>query len=87
MIHQQSSLAPNVIQPFMVQKQFYQPPDSHHSSVIHHQSYQAPVHHPSSQENFSQMDSGLAVPYFLPSDDPTASLSKAIAFISTAFAS
>ncbi|GKC33234.1 hypothetical protein Tco_1040528 [Tanacetum coccineum] len=87
MIHQQSSLAPNINQPSVVQKQFYQPPDAHHSSVIHHQSYQAPVHHPSSQASFPQLDSGLVVPSFLPSDDPIASLNKAMAFISTTFAS
>ncbi|GKC13075.1 hypothetical protein Tco_1009857, partial [Tanacetum coccineum] len=33
------------------------------------------------------MDSGLVVPSFLPSDDPIASLNKAMAFISTAFTS
>ncbi|GKF32022.1 hypothetical protein Tco_0101820, partial [Tanacetum coccineum] len=32
------------------------------------------------------MDSGLVVPSFLPTDDPIASLNKAMAFISTTFA-
>ncbi|GJW82007.1 hypothetical protein Tco_0145982 [Tanacetum coccineum] len=32
MIHQQSSLAPNVHQPSVAQQLFYQPPDTHHSS-------------------------------------------------------
>ncbi|GKA90974.1 retrovirus-related pol polyprotein from transposon TNT 1-94 [Tanacetum coccineum] len=53
-------------------KQFYQSQDAHHSSVIHHQSYQSPVYHPSSQANFSHLDSVLAAPSFLPSDDPIA---------------
>ncbi|GJU01716.1 retrovirus-related pol polyprotein from transposon TNT 1-94 [Tanacetum coccineum] len=51
-------------------EEFYQPPDAHHSSVICHQSYQAPVYHPSSQASFPQLDSGLVVPSFLPLDDP-----------------
>ncbi|GJU91870.1 hypothetical protein Tco_1304293 [Tanacetum coccineum] len=86
MIHHQSSLAPNANQPFMVQQQFYQPPDTHHLSMVHHQSYQAPAMHQPSQASFPPMDSGLAVPSFLPSDDPIASLNKAMAFISTTFA-
>nr|GEV57584.1 hypothetical protein [Tanacetum cinerariifolium] len=61
--------------------------DAHHSSVIHHQSYEAPVHHPSSQASFPWLDSGLVVPSFLPSDDPIASLNKAMSFISIAFTS
>ncbi|GJY01558.1 hypothetical protein Tco_0359710 [Tanacetum coccineum] len=52
MLHQQSSLAPNINQPSMAQQWFYQPPDAHHSFMIHHQSYQAPVHHTSSQASF-----------------------------------
>ncbi|GKC01273.1 hypothetical protein Tco_0987409 [Tanacetum coccineum] len=87
MIHHQSSLAPNVNQSFMVQWQVYQPPDDHHSSAIHHQSYHTLVHHPSSKASFSQLDSGLVVPSFLPSDDLIASLNKAIDFISTSFTS
>nr|GEU30060.1 integrase, catalytic region, zinc finger, CCHC-type, peptidase aspartic, catalytic [Tanacetum cinerariifolium] len=51
-------------------------PYTRHSSVIHHQSYQTPVHHPSSQAPFPQLDLGLAVPSFLPLDDPIASLHK-----------
>ncbi|GJW47671.1 retrovirus-related pol polyprotein from transposon TNT 1-94 [Tanacetum coccineum] len=87
MIPQQSSLAPNIHQPSMPQHQFYQPTDVHHSSVIHHQSYQVPVHHPSSQAPFPHLDSGLVVPSVLPSDDPIASLNKVMDFISTSFAS
>ncbi|GKF05182.1 zf-CCHC domain-containing protein, partial [Tanacetum coccineum] len=64
-IHQQSSLAPNINQPSVVQKQFYQPPDAHYSSL----------------------DSRLVVPSFLPSNDHITSLNKAMAFISTTFAS
>ncbi|GJQ99325.1 retrovirus-related pol polyprotein from transposon TNT 1-94 [Tanacetum coccineum] len=74
MIHYQSSLVPNANQPFVVQQQFYQPPDSHHSSVVHHQSYQAPATHQQSQASFPTMDSGLAVPSFLPSDDLIATI-------------
>ncbi|GKA80718.1 hypothetical protein Tco_0787410, partial [Tanacetum coccineum] len=73
MIHHQSSLAPNANQPSVVQQKFYQPPDTHHSSMVHHQSYQAPVMHQPSQASFLPIDSGLAVPSFLPSDDPIAS--------------
>ncbi|GJS25285.1 retrovirus-related pol polyprotein from transposon TNT 1-94 [Tanacetum coccineum] len=83
----QSSLAPSANQPSVVQQQSYQTLDAHQSLVIHHQSYQAHVHHQSSQANFPHLDSGLVVPSFLPSDDPIASLKKALTFISTSFAS
>ncbi|GJX47658.1 hypothetical protein Tco_0272848, partial [Tanacetum coccineum] len=39
------------------------------------------------QVEFSQLDSGLAVPSFLPGDDPIACLNKAMAFMSTVMAS
>ncbi|GJR36398.1 retrovirus-related pol polyprotein from transposon TNT 1-94 [Tanacetum coccineum] len=39
------------------------------------------------QEQFPQLDSGHAVPSFLPGDDPIASLNKAMAFLSRSIAS
>ncbi|GJW21559.1 reverse transcriptase domain-containing protein [Tanacetum coccineum] len=55
--------------------------------MVHHQSYQAPALHQQSPASFLQLDAGLVVPSFLPSDDPIACLNKAMAFISIAFAS
>ncbi|GJR53012.1 zf-CCHC domain-containing protein [Tanacetum coccineum] len=40
-----------------------------------------------SQPSFSELDSGLVVPPFNPSDDPIAILNKALAFLSTTFSS
>ncbi|GKC92285.1 hypothetical protein Tco_1157727, partial [Tanacetum coccineum] len=60
---------PNVHQPSVVQQQFYQPSETRHSSMVHHQSYQTPVIHQPPQPSFPPMNSGLAVPSFLPSDD------------------
>ncbi|GKA51096.1 hypothetical protein Tco_0744292 [Tanacetum coccineum] len=37
--------------------------------MVHHQSYQTPVIHQPPQPSFPPMNSGLAVPSFLPSDD------------------
>ncbi|GJX85171.1 hypothetical protein Tco_0335945 [Tanacetum coccineum] len=37
--------------------------------------------------SFPQLDSGLVVPSFLPFDDPTSSLNKAMTFLSITFAS
>nr|GEW64056.1 hypothetical protein [Tanacetum cinerariifolium] len=62
-------------------------PIANHSSLVHHQSYQAHDVHQPSQASFPLMDSGLVVPLFLPSDDPIASLNKAMVFISTTFTS
>nr|GEX15682.1 hypothetical protein [Tanacetum cinerariifolium] len=64
----------------------YQPQDVHHSSVVHHQSYQAPPHQPL-QALFPLMDSRLLVPSFLPTDDPIVNLNKAMDFIIIAFTS
>ncbi|GJX24427.1 retrovirus-related pol polyprotein from transposon TNT 1-94 [Tanacetum coccineum] len=50
-------------------------------SVVHHQSYQAPAHPQQPQATFPQLNSGLAVLSFLPSDDPIASRNKAMATI------
>nr|GEW19825.1 hypothetical protein [Tanacetum cinerariifolium] len=83
----QQHYSPSIFVSPMVQHQSSLAPNSNQPSVVHHQSYQAPVHHQQPQANFPQIDKGLAVPSFLPSDDPIASLSKAMAFISIAFAS
>ncbi|GJW52476.1 hypothetical protein Tco_0093827 [Tanacetum coccineum] len=50
----------------------------HQTSVVHHQSYQAPAIPQQSQASFPLLDSGLVVPLFLPSYDPIASLNKAM---------
>ncbi|GJZ81837.1 hypothetical protein Tco_0646831 [Tanacetum coccineum] len=44
--------------------------------MVHHQSYQAPPHQ-QPQASFPQLDFGLVVLSFLPTDDPIASLNKA----------
>ncbi|GJV22523.1 hypothetical protein Tco_1371543 [Tanacetum coccineum] len=62
--------------------QAYQPQDVHLSSVVHHQSYQPPPHQ-QRQASFPQLDSGFVVPSFLPSNNPIASLNKAMDFINT----
>ncbi|GJY58060.1 hypothetical protein Tco_0457952 [Tanacetum coccineum] len=71
----------------MVQQSSYQPQVAHPLPVVHHQPYQAPAIQQQAQASFSQLDSGLVVPSFLPSDDPIASLNKAVAFLSRSFAS
>ncbi|GJY41950.1 hypothetical protein Tco_0429220, partial [Tanacetum coccineum] len=62
-------------------------PVANHSSVVHHQSYQAPVIQQPPQASFPQIDSGLVVLSFLPSDDLISSLNKAMAFVNTSLAS
>ncbi|GJT00468.1 hypothetical protein Tco_0821637 [Tanacetum coccineum] len=71
MVQHRSSLAPVANQP----------------SMVYHQSYQAPATHTQTQESLPQLNSGLVVPSYLPSDDPIANLNKAMAFISTTFSS
>nr|GEW88198.1 hypothetical protein [Tanacetum cinerariifolium] len=71
----------------MLPQRSYQASIANHSLVVHHQSYQAPAIHQQPQALFPQLDSGLVVLLFLPFDDLIASLNKAIAFISTKFAS
>ncbi|GJY31436.1 hypothetical protein Tco_0414931 [Tanacetum coccineum] len=56
-------------------------------SLALQQSYQAYVIQQPSQPSFPELDSGLVVPSFIPSDDPIASLNKAMTFLSIAFAS
>nr|GEX85739.1 hypothetical protein [Tanacetum cinerariifolium] len=56
-------------------------------ALIHTSSYQAHVIHQRPQASFPQMDSGLDVLLFLPTDDPISSLNKAMTFISTTFTS
>ncbi|GKD40020.1 hypothetical protein Tco_1260227 [Tanacetum coccineum] len=48
---------------------------------------QPPTNKQQSQPTFPELDSGLAVPTFNPSDDPIASLNKAMSFLSTTFSS
>ncbi|GJX54429.1 hypothetical protein Tco_0282798 [Tanacetum coccineum] len=67
----------------MAQQRSYQALIANHSSVVHYQSYEAPDVHQPSQASIPLMDSGLVIPSFLPSNDPIASLNKAMAFIST----
>nr|GEX34550.1 hypothetical protein [Tanacetum cinerariifolium] len=70
----------------MVQQRSYHAPVAYHSSVVDHQSYQAPaIHH--LQASFPYMDLRLVVPSFLPTNDPIASLNEAMAFINTSFTS
>ncbi|GJX08042.1 hypothetical protein Tco_0195974 [Tanacetum coccineum] len=59
----------------------------HQAPVVHQQSYQAPAPQQQSPAVFPQLDLGLIVPSFLPTDDLIASLNKAMTFISTTFAS
>ncbi|GJR84331.1 hypothetical protein Tco_0155116 [Tanacetum coccineum] len=74
----------------------YQPQVVTHSLVVHQQpyqapalqqSYQAPATQQPTQPSFLELDSGLDVPIFNTSDDPIASLNKAMAFLSITFAS
>ncbi|GJV18975.1 retrovirus-related pol polyprotein from transposon TNT 1-94 [Tanacetum coccineum] len=64
--------------PSLVHQQTYQPPTLQ-------QSYQAPDIQQPSQPSFPELDSGLGVPSFNPSDNPIASLNKAMAFLRTLF--
>ncbi|GKB73483.1 integrase, catalytic region, zinc finger, CCHC-type containing protein [Tanacetum coccineum] len=66
-------------------QQYYSPPTPQSPAL--QQSYQAHVIQQPSQPSFPELDSGLVVPSFNPSDDPIASLNKAMAFLSIAFAS
>ncbi|GJT82399.1 hypothetical protein Tco_1056741 [Tanacetum coccineum] len=70
-----------------VYQQLYFAPLVHQAPVVHQQSYQAPVVHQQSPIVFPQLDSGLAVPSCLPTNDLITSLNKSMAFISTEFAS
>ncbi|GJT49284.1 transcription factor GTE1-like protein [Tanacetum coccineum] len=77
-------------------QQYYSPPTTQHSydapiqpyhAPALQQSYQALAFHQPLQPSFLELDSGLVVPSFNPSDDPITSLNKAMAFLSTSFAS
>ncbi|GKB18409.1 hypothetical protein Tco_0852332, partial [Tanacetum coccineum] len=85
---------------FPQQQQFYSPlppQQSYEAPVIYHQSYeahvfhqqpyQAPAVHHQSPVVFLQLDSGLVVPKFLPTDNPIESLNKAMTFLSNAITS
>ncbi|GKA41286.1 integrase, catalytic region, zinc finger, CCHC-type containing protein [Tanacetum coccineum] len=64
--------------------------------VVHQQSYQAPalqqsyqapaIHQPLQQSSSTELDSGLVVLSFNPTNDPIANLNKLMAFVTTAFA-
>ncbi|GJU93326.1 retrovirus-related pol polyprotein from transposon TNT 1-94 [Tanacetum coccineum] len=62
------------------QQQFYSP-------LPQQQTYEAPFVHQQSPAVFPQLDSCLAVPKFLPTDDLIESLNKAMAFLSSAITS
>ncbi|GJR28455.1 hypothetical protein Tco_1104687 [Tanacetum coccineum] len=79
---QQSYQAPTV-------QQLYQAPalqQSYQQPTTQQTFHSNDVHQPAPQ-SFPQLDSRLAVPSFNPTDDPIESLNKAMAFISTSFAS
>ncbi|GKB03425.1 putative reverse transcriptase domain-containing protein, partial [Tanacetum coccineum] len=67
-------------------QQQYQTPISHLTPSVSQHAYQASVILQQSQAEFPQLDLGLAVPSFLPGDDPIASLNKAMTFLSTTIA-
>ncbi|GKD89387.1 hypothetical protein Tco_1364894 [Tanacetum coccineum] len=79
----------------IVQQSQYQPQVVTYSQVLQQQpyqaltlqqSYQATVIHQPMQPSFLELDLGLVVLSFNLSDDPIASLNKAVAFLSTTFA-
>ncbi|GJS93201.1 hypothetical protein Tco_0800169 [Tanacetum coccineum] len=59
-------------------QQQYQTPISHSTPLVSQHAYQASVISQQSQAEFPQLDLGLAVPSFLPYDDPIASLNKVL---------
>nr|GEU99651.1 putative reverse transcriptase domain-containing protein [Tanacetum cinerariifolium] len=65
----------------------YQPKISHPTPLIPQNAYHSFIMSPQPQTEFSQLDSGLAAPVFLPEDDPIDCLNKALAFVSTVVAS
>ncbi|GKA72599.1 hypothetical protein Tco_0778815 [Tanacetum coccineum] len=75
-IVQQSHYLPQVVTPSLaVHQQQYQ-------AYVLQQSYQAPA---IQQSSATELDSGLVIPSFNPSDDPIANLNKLMAFVSTTF--
>nr|GEV86842.1 hypothetical protein [Tanacetum cinerariifolium] len=79
------------IKPLQVNTKFYQPQVVTNSLVVHQQPYQAPALKQSCQAptirqpSSTELDLGLVVPSFNPSDDQIANLNKLMAFISTTF--
>ncbi|GJT69077.1 hypothetical protein Tco_1028363 [Tanacetum coccineum] len=67
--------------------QKYQPPTIPQQPLVIQNVYQSPAISQQPQAEFPQLDSGLAVPSFVPGDDPIASLNKAMSFLSTIIAS
>ncbi|GJZ86224.1 hypothetical protein Tco_0657834 [Tanacetum coccineum] len=75
----------------IVQQSQYQPQVVTNSLVVHQKPYQAPALQQSyqapaiQQPSSTELDSGLVVPSFNPSDDIIANLNKLMAFVSTSF--
>ncbi|GJT17153.1 retrovirus-related pol polyprotein from transposon TNT 1-94 [Tanacetum coccineum] len=67
--------------------QQYKPPTIPQQPSVPQNVYQSPAISQQPQAEFLQLDSGLAVPSFLPGDDPIASLNKAMAFSTTTITS
>ncbi|GJY27394.1 hypothetical protein Tco_0402120 [Tanacetum coccineum] len=65
----------------VIHPQLYQVIHPQASQVIHPQSSPAPAISLHSSTDPLQFDSGLVLPYFLPTDDPLESFNKALAFI------
>ncbi|GKD16440.1 hypothetical protein Tco_1205598 [Tanacetum coccineum] len=84
-IPQQQQLYTSLPQPHPYKAQVYQ--QSYPTPVVHQQSYQAPAVQQQSPVVFPQLDSGLAVPSFVPTDDLITSLNKAMSFTNIEFAS
>ncbi|GJW87692.1 hypothetical protein Tco_0163032 [Tanacetum coccineum] len=80
----------------MVHQSQYQPSVFNHSPLVHQQtyqepalqqSYQAPVIQQPLQPSFHELDTGLVVLTFNPSDDFMANLNKLMTFVTTTFSS
>ncbi|GKC40697.1 retrovirus-related pol polyprotein from transposon TNT 1-94 [Tanacetum coccineum] len=84
-----SYLNPTQYYPQMTMQQVYQAPalQQSYQQPTTQQSFHTPDVHQPSPQSFPQLDFRLVVPSFNPTDDPIESLNKAMAFISTAFAS
>ncbi|GKB84012.1 integrase, catalytic region, zinc finger, CCHC-type containing protein, partial [Tanacetum coccineum] len=76
--------APHHPQPY---QHAFQTQLNHTPPTVPQNAYHTPLISQQPQVEFPQLDSGLAVPSFLPGDDPIACLNKAMAFMSTVMAS
>ncbi|GKE51726.1 retrovirus-related pol polyprotein from transposon TNT 1-94, partial [Tanacetum coccineum] len=94
-VHSPSSYSPMYPPPHLSQPQishsFVPPSQQYHSHMDHQTSYVLQISYHSPQAStqpmteFSQIDSGLAIPVFSQGDDPIACLNKAMAFLITQF--